>query len=91
MPAAQSTSAPSDSAPSESSDHGSILKCGLELGTASLLVLFLELVLIRWLPTQVQVVSYFPNLVLIAAFLGLGIGAAAPHSVVSQKFASHRE
>ena len=66
---------PSDSAPSESSDHGSILKCGLELGTASLLVLFLELVLIRWLPTQVQVVSYFPNLVLIAAFLGLGIGA----------------
>ncbi len=31
--------------------------------------------LIRWLPAHIRVVSYFPNLVLIAAFLGLGLGA----------------
>ncbi len=30
---------------------------------------------IRWIPTQVRVVAYFPNLVLISAFLGIGLGA----------------
>jgi SAM-dependent methyltransferase len=34
----------------------------------------LELTLIRWIPSQVRVVAYYPNLVLISAFLGLGIG-----------------
>jgi len=37
-------------------------------------VLFQELTLIRWVPSQVRVIAYFPNVVLIAAFLGLGIG-----------------
>jgi hypothetical protein len=37
-------------------------------------VLFLELAFIRWLPAQVRVLGYFPNIILIAAFLGLGIG-----------------
>ena len=31
--------------------------------------------LIRWLPVQVRVIAYFPNLILISSFLGLGIGA----------------
>jgi len=31
-------------------------------------------VLIRWLPTQVRVLAYFPNLVLLSAFLGIGVG-----------------
>ncbi|MBW1810123.1 MAG: methyltransferase domain-containing protein [Deltaproteobacteria bacterium] len=34
----------------------------------------MELALIRWLPGQVRVLAYFPNLILISAFLGLGIG-----------------
>jgi spermidine synthase len=46
----------------------------LELGVVSFVVLFQELALIRWLPTQVRVLAYFPNLILIAAFLGLGLG-----------------
>jgi len=46
----------------------------LELFCASLVVLFQELALIRWLPGQVRVLAYFPNLILISAFLGLGIG-----------------
>ncbi len=37
--------------------------------------LFLELALIRLVPGSVRVVGYFTNLILIAAFLGLGAGA----------------
>ena len=47
----------------------------IELLAASFVVLFQELALIRWLPVEVRVVAYFPNLILIGAFLGLGVGA----------------
>lgn len=53
----------------------SLRRPGLELLAASFLVLFQELTFIRWLPAEVRVVAYFPNLVLISAFLGLGVGA----------------
>jgi SAM-dependent methyltransferase len=46
----------------------------IELTTASFVVLMLELALIRWIPSQVRVLAYYPNLVLISAFLGLGVG-----------------
>jgi spermidine synthase len=46
----------------------------LQLVAASFVTLATELVLIRWLPGQVRVIAYFPNLILIAAFLGLGTG-----------------
>src|SRR6266851_656867 len=49
-------------------------RLALELLLASLTVLFQELTLIRWLPTRVRVVAYFPNLILLSAFLGIGIG-----------------
>jgi SAM-dependent methyltransferase len=42
---------------------------------ASFLVLFLEVALIRWLPAQIRLLSYFSNFILLAAFLGIGIGA----------------
>jgi len=41
---------------------------------ASFLVLFQELALIRWVGAQVRVTAYFPNLILMAAFLGGGLG-----------------
>jgi spermidine synthase len=47
----------------------------LELFIVSFTVLFQELALIRWLPGQVRVLAYFPNLILISSFLGLGIGS----------------
>jgi spermidine synthase len=50
---------------------------GAELVAVSFLVLFSELTLIRWLATQVRVLAYFPNLVLISSFLGLGVGCLA--------------
>jgi hypothetical protein len=53
----------------------SVRRAGWELLAASCIVLFQELALIRWLPVEVRVAAYFPNLVLIGAFLGLGVGA----------------
>lgn len=44
------------------------------LFNASVLALFVELVLIRWVPSVVHVVGFFANVVLIASFLGLGVG-----------------
>jgi hypothetical protein len=49
-------------------------RAGVELFTISFVVLFQELTLIRWLPGQVRVLAYFPNLILLSAFLGLGLG-----------------
>jgi predicted membrane-bound spermidine synthase len=46
----------------------------VSLVLASFVVLGLELTLIRWIPGQVRVLAYFPNVVLISTFLGLGIG-----------------
>jgi spermidine synthase len=40
----------------------------------SVLGLFLELCLIRWLPSQVRALSYFKNLVLISSFFGFSLG-----------------
>jgi hypothetical protein len=45
---------------------------------ASSLGLFVELALIRWIPNTLHIVAFFANLVLIASFLGLGIGMARP-------------
>lgn len=41
---------------------------------ASLLGLFLELALIRWVSSEVRVFAYCKNLVLVASFLGFGVG-----------------
>lgn len=46
----------------------------LRLFSASFLALFIELALIRFIPGYVRAVGYYTNLVLIASFLGLGIG-----------------
>lgn len=55
------------------SDSG-VLRDSLLLVSASFIVLFQELALIRWIPSQVRVIAYFPNVVLISSFLGLGVG-----------------
>ena len=40
----------------------------------SVATLYLEIVLIRWLGTEVRVFAFFQNLSLIACFLGFGLG-----------------
>jgi SAM-dependent methyltransferase len=56
----------------------------------SFAALYLEIMLIRWVSTEVRVFAYFQNLALIACFLGFGIGcfyAQQRRSVVVSIFA----
>jgi len=46
------------------------------LVTASALMLFTELLLIRWLGANLLHLSYFSNIVLLGSFLGIGLGEA---------------
>jgi SAM-dependent methyltransferase len=54
----------------------------IEIALVSFAVLFQELALIRWIPAQVRVTAYFPNVVLMSAFLGLGLGCVRARSRV---------
>jgi hypothetical protein len=45
-----------------------------QLGLASATALFLELLMIRWISSEIPVFAYFKNFVLIACFLGFGLG-----------------
>jgi hypothetical protein len=51
---------------------------GVQLFLVSFLVLFIELVLIRWIPSTFHIVAFFNNLVLIGCFLGMGLGMLRP-------------
>src|SRR4029079_9163081 len=46
----------------------------MPLFVASFLVLFLETAVIRWMPAYVRLLAYFSNFILLAAFLGIGLG-----------------
>src|SRR5690349_1205719 len=46
----------------------------LNLVLVSVLSLFLELLMIRWISSEIRVFAYFKNFVLIACFLGFGLG-----------------
>ena len=46
----------------------------VQLILASFLMLFVELVLIRWAGSNVVYLSYFSNFVLLGSFLGIGLG-----------------
>jgi SAM-dependent methyltransferase len=50
-------------------------KAVMELIAISFLSLFLELALIRFISSNVQVVAYFNNFLVLSAFLGLGFGS----------------
>ena len=41
----------------------------------SFTALFLELIMIRWAPSQLRLIAYYANLMLVSSFLGLGAGA----------------
>ena len=46
----------------------------LQLVLTSATLLFVELLLIRWIPSEVRYVGFFSNFVLMASFLGIGVG-----------------
>ena len=41
---------------------------------SSFLVLFVEIALIRWMPAYIRLLAYFSNFILLASFLGIGVG-----------------
>src|SRR5437016_530128 len=45
-----------------------------QLALWSLLALFFELLMIRWISSEIRIFAYFKNFVLIACFLGFGLG-----------------
>src|SRR5690348_10804394 len=45
-----------------------------QLALVSVAALFLELLMIRWISSEIPVFAYFKNFVLIACFLGFGLG-----------------
>ncbi len=47
---------------------------GARVFLASFLVLFLEVALIRWMPAHIRLLAYFSNFILLASFLGIGVG-----------------
>jgi hypothetical protein len=51
----------------------------LQLLLSSFLMLFVELVLIRWAGAYVVYLSYFSNFVLLGSFLGIGVGFLRGH------------
>jgi spermidine synthase len=51
-----------------------VVSPGVGLFFASFISLFLELLLIRWVPSIVRVIAYYGNLMLLSSFLGLGCG-----------------
>lgn len=46
----------------------------MQLFLTSFLGLYAELLCIRWMPAHVRFLSYFTNFILLASFLGLGVG-----------------
>src|SRR6266536_1089343 len=46
----------------------------VQLFLTSFTLLFVELILIRWIPSLVTYVGFFSNFLLMASFLGIGLG-----------------
>jgi spermidine synthase len=54
--------------------HDAIWRCDTEIFFVSLLILYLELALIRWVGTEIRVFAYLGNLILVVCFFGIGLG-----------------
>ena len=52
----------------------------LRLFLTSFLVLFVELLFLRWIPANIRYIGFFPNFLLIGSFLGIGLGIMAGRS-----------
>jgi spermidine synthase len=53
---------------------GSLRRRDTEIFLVSVLILYLELVLIRWIGTEIRVFAFLGNLVLVVCFFGVGLG-----------------
>lgn len=55
-------------------------KTNLQLFILSCLILFTELALIRWIPSNIRFAGYFSNFILLASLLGVGLGMLLTNS-----------
>jgi len=55
---------------------------GLAILWISVLALYLELLLIRWIGTEIRIFAYLQNTVLVVCFLGLGVGLFTSHQPI---------
>lgn len=46
----------------------------MDLFLISFITLYFEILFIRWIPSSIQIIAYFANIILISSFLGLGLG-----------------
>lgn len=53
---------------------GLLARNDIRLFLTSFSILFVELLLIRWIPANVKYIGFFSNFLLIASFLGIGLG-----------------
>src|SRR5207249_7237825 len=53
---------------------GALRRTGVRLALTSATLLFVELVLLRWIPANVTYIGFFSNFLLMASFLGIGVG-----------------
>src|SRR4029453_3035018 len=58
----------------------------VRLFLTSLAILFVELLLIRWIPANVKYIGFFSNFLLIASFLGIGLGIILGRKGASPRF-----
>src|ERR671939_57083 len=62
----------------ESSEERSwLMSVRTRIFLVSFTLLFFELLCIRWMPAYVRYLSYFTNFILLASFLGMGLGILA--------------
>ena len=52
----------------------------VRLVLTSAAVLFAEVLFIRWIPSQIHYVGFFNNFILMASFLGIGLGILSSRS-----------
>lgn len=58
-------------------EHPFITDKRIRIFLVSFTMLFFELLCIRWIPSYVRYLSYFNNFILLASFLGIGLGMLA--------------
>ena len=63
----------------------------VRLFLTSFAILFVELLLIRWIPSNVKYIGFFSNFLLMASFLGIGLGhPPRPHGLQPAHLAVRR-